>query len=138
MMTTRILHGDLIPHQLQELTLKEDGVMADWLKKDRKTLVAVIQYDNTFPVAWFGFKKGDVFLSWFGRNDFQVSVFVDKEYRGKKIATHLVSQGLDLIRQINPDARILYGAADEHSYFNDIYKRLISNAKLTGKRYFAI
>ena len=138
MITTRILHGEYIPHQLQELTLKEDGVMADWLNGDRKTLVAVIAYDNTFPIAWFGFRKGDVFLSWFGRNDVQVSVFVEKSYRGKGIAKNLIAQGLSLIREVNPSARILYGAADEHAYFNDVYKRLISNAKLISKRYYAI
>ena len=138
MITTRILHGDMIPRQLEELTLKDDGVRADWLKKERTTLVAVIAYDNTYPIGWFGFKKGDVFLGWFGRNDFQVSVFISDSYRKKHIATNLLRQGLELIKQINPDARVLYGAIDEHEFFNEVYKREILKAKLAPKRYFAI
>ncbi len=137
-MNTLILTGDYIPAQLEELTLKDDGVMADWIKKDKKNLVAIVAYEKTVPIAWFGFTKADTFMGVFGRDDIKVSVFVHEDYRGKKIARDLIRQGLELIRQINSKARILYGAAEPHLYFNEIYKREILKAGLKARRYYAI
>lgn len=136
MMRYKHVNGFKVPKRAYSLTRGENGVMSDWLDKERDKMIATLLYRKGTLIGWCAVVR--VYWWIFPTKRFKISTYVDESLRGRGLGKKLLTRTLELVDTIEPEARILYGTPDDHDYFNRTYKRLISQRKLKPVRFWCL
>jgi GNAT superfamily N-acetyltransferase len=131
------VYGNQVPKTVQELTLKERGVMHGWYKYKRGDMRAVLAYNPLgILVGWAAVIKIDSFLWIFDRNTVAISVFVSPGWRKHGIGSHLLERIGRICSIEYKHHKIRYGASRDFKFFNDNFAKVMVQFDLKGVKFY--
>jgi len=125
-MEYRAFIGEDVPMYLKSLTLP-NGLMQYWFE-DRKSLVAVVAYENDVHVGWCAYRH-------IHENIYDVSTFVLPEYRNVKLASKLLDAAMQKLAEQCSMAQVRYGGSSVLE-FHETYIRTIKKHGLESVRWY--
>lgn len=136
MLKFKTVRGVDVPEEAKRLTRGKNGMMADWLDKEKENMVATLVYRKGKLIGWCAAIRTK-FL-WIHSKSVEIGTFVQPMYRGKGIGKKLLDRTLWILRLADPQTVVKYGAPNDSRYFNKTYQKAILGGGLRPKRYFCL